>query len=70
LPNQKISVVEAIAGYTSQAPKVSGLAGCCGELTVNVMADLTILNGDITSISPDDIPKAKVLMTVINGRIG
>jgi predicted amidohydrolase YtcJ len=69
LPNQKISVVEAITGYTSQAAKVSGLAGRCGELTVNAMADLTILNRDITSIPPDDILKVRVLMTVINGRI-
>ena len=69
LPNQKISVVEAITGYTSQAAKVSGLAGRCGELTVNAMADLTILNRDITSIPSDDILKVRVLMTVINGRI-
>lgn len=69
LPSQKISVVEAITGYTSQAAKVSGLAGRCGELTVNAMADLTILNRDITSIPSDDILKVRVLMTVINGRI-
>ena len=69
MPNQKISVVEAISGYTSQAAKASGLAGRCGELTVNAMADLTILNRNITSILPDDILKAGVLMTVINGRI-
>lgn len=69
LPNQKISIFQAIAGYTSQAAKVSGLAGRCGELTVNAMADLTVLNRDITSIPPDDIPKAKAIMTVVNGRI-
>ena len=69
LPDQKISVVEAIAGYTSQAAKVSGLVGRCGELTVNAMPDLTVLNRDITSIPPDDIPKAEALMTVISGRI-
>ena len=69
LPDQKISVVEAIAGYTAQLAKVSGLAGRGGELTVNAMADLTVLNCDITSIPPDDIPKAKALMTVVNGQI-
>jgi len=39
LPNQKISVIEAITGYTSQAVKVSGLAGRCGEIIVNAMAE-------------------------------
>jgi len=57
LPNLKISVVEAITGYTSQAAMVSGLAGRCGELAVNAMADLTILNRNITSIPSDDILK-------------
>lgn len=33
------------------------------------MADLTVLNRDITSIPQDDIPNAKAVMTVVNGRI-
>jgi hypothetical protein len=69
LPHQKISVVEAIAGYTLQPAKVSGLAGRAGEITVNAVADLTVLDRDITSIPPEDIPKAKTVMTVVDGQI-
>jgi predicted amidohydrolase YtcJ len=69
LPHQKISVVEAIAGYTSQPAKVSELSDRAGELAVNAVADLTVLDRDITSIPPEHIPKVKAVMTVVNGRI-
>jgi predicted amidohydrolase YtcJ len=32
-------------------------------------ADLTVLDRDITSIPPDQITKAKALMTVVAGQI-
>jgi predicted amidohydrolase YtcJ len=40
-----------------------------GRLVPGMEADLAVLDQDITSIPPEKIAEAKVLMTVVSGKI-
>lgn len=69
IPWERISVVQAIQGYTALAAKATGLGERSGELRPGWSADLTILDRDITSCSPEEICKARAIMTVVGGKI-
>ena len=68
-PEQRLTVAEAVSGYTSTAAKISGCGDLLGTLSPGKLADLIVLDQDVFLISPDRIPEAKVLMTVFDGRV-
>ena len=69
VPEQRIGVVEAIHAYTASAASSVGMGKSSGHLAPGKTADLTVLDRDITRCHPGEIPKARVLMTVVGGRI-
>jgi hypothetical protein len=69
VPEERISVAEAVRCYTANAAKAVGWGGRAGELRAGLRADLTVLDRDITAVSPDRIPDARVLMTVAGGAV-
>jgi len=68
-PLQKLTVAEAVWGYTMGAAIATGQEAVQGSLTPGKLADLIILNQDIFKIPPEQIHNTKVLITVFDGRI-
>jgi len=68
-PEQRISISRAIECYSSTPPLATRISRRAGKLLEGMEADLTVLDRDITSISPDQIKKARALMTFVEGQI-
>jgi predicted amidohydrolase YtcJ len=66
---QKIGVEDALRAYTVNAAFASFDDGIKGSLERGKLADLVILDRDITQIPPETIRDARVLMTVVAGRV-
>ncbi|GLV61521.1 urease [Bacillus mycoides] len=62
-------VYAAIDAYTIKPAKALGLDNTTGSIEVGKSADMVLLNEDITKMSADKIPNAKVLVTVLQGEI-
>jgi hypothetical protein len=69
VPEQKITVEEAIRAYTSGSAYAEFAEQVKGKLAPGMLADLVILNRDIFRVDPVEIEKAKVTLTVVDGRI-
>ncbi|MGH1284262.1 amidohydrolase [Bacillus toyonensis] len=62
-------VYAAIDAYTIKPAKALGLDTITGSIEVGKSADMVLLNEDITKMSADKIPNAKVLVTVLQGEV-
>ncbi|MBI4408556.1 MAG: amidohydrolase family protein, partial [Gemmatimonadetes bacterium] len=69
VPQQKITVEEALHAYTSANAYGSFLEKELGTLEVGKRADLAVLSENLLAIEPVRIPDVKVDHTVIRGRI-
>ena len=69
VPRQKITVEEALAAYTAGAARAGFAEARLGSLEPGKLADFVILDADITTIEPERIRHAKVVTTVVGGRI-
>jgi hypothetical protein len=67
--DQKMTVMEAIKGFTINASYASFDETQKGSIEKGKLADLVVLDKDITSIEPAEILKTSVLMTVVGGKI-
>ena len=68
VPEQKISVEEALRAYTATAAYASFDEDRKGTLTVGRAADLVMLDRNIFEIPPEEIRHVKVLLTMVGGR--
>lgn len=68
-PDQRMSRLEALRSYTINGAYAAFEEDVKGSLTVGKLADVTVLSKDILSIPEDEIPTAKVVYTIIGGRI-
>ena len=68
-PAERLSVAEAIAGYTLGPARLSGKADRLGSITPGKYADLVVLSHDLFAIEPAAIPEASVWLTVFDGRV-
>jgi predicted amidohydrolase YtcJ len=69
IPEQKITVDEAVRAFTWGSAYAEFQDSVKGTLEVGKLADLVILSDDIYTIDPVKIANVKVLTTVMNGRI-
>jgi predicted amidohydrolase YtcJ len=69
IPEQKISVEEAVRAYTAGSAYAEFQETVKGTLTAGKLADFVILSDDIFTIDPTDIRKTRVLTTVVDGKI-
>jgi predicted amidohydrolase YtcJ len=65
---QRLTVEEAVAGYTMGPAYAAGMEDRLGSITPGKWADLTILDRDIFEIEPMEILQTRVLATVSAGR--
>ena len=68
VPEEKISVEEALVAYTRTGAYASFDERRKGSLAPGLLADLVILDRDITSIPVDEIRDARVVRTLVGGR--
>jgi predicted amidohydrolase YtcJ len=68
VPEQKITVGQALKAYTSNAAYASFEEDVKGSLTPGRLADFVILGKDITMIDPTEIRSVKVARTVVGGQ--
>lgn len=69
IPEQKVSVEEAIKCYTLNSAFASFQEKVKGSIEVGKLADLIVLSDDILTIDPIKIKDAKVELTIFNGEI-
>jgi len=68
VPEQKISVDQAIAAYTTGAAYAEFAESEKGRLAPGFLADFIVLDRDITKVPPADILRTHVLRTVVGGK--
>lgn len=69
VPEQKITVEEAIRAYTSACAYAEFAENDKGTLVVGKLADIVVLSQDLFKINPAEIEKTKVVYTIVGGRI-
>lgn len=68
-PAQKLTLAEAIRGFTAGAAYAAFEETTRGTIEPGKLADLTIIDGDLTAAPPADLFKTKVRMTVVGGEV-
>lgn len=69
VPQQKISVEEALRAYTATAAFASFEESRKGVLAPGRLADLVMLDRDIFTIAPPQIRDAQVMLTMVAGKV-
>ena len=69
VPEQKITVEEALRAYTAGDAYGVFAEQKRGKLAPGYLADVTIIDRDLTKIPPEAIEKARVLATVVGGKV-
>jgi predicted amidohydrolase YtcJ len=69
LPEQKISVEEAVRAFTWGSAYAEFQENVKGTIEVGKLADFVILSDDIFTIDPTKIGGVKVISTIVNGKI-
>ena len=67
-PDERLTVAEAVLGYTTHAAAACWRGHYTGALKPGYSADLIVLDRDIFSVHPYAIAETRVLMTLFKGR--
>ena len=66
---QKMTREEALRSCTSNGAYAAFEENIKGTLTVGKLGDITVLSKDILKIADDEIPSARVLYTIVGGKV-
>jgi predicted amidohydrolase YtcJ len=66
-PEQRLTILEAIQGFTTGAAFAAGMEDRLGQLSPGFYADLIVLNENPFTCSTEFIPEIKPLATMVNG---
>jgi predicted amidohydrolase YtcJ len=69
VPEQKITVEEALRAYTVGSARASFDEARKGTLTRGNLADVVLIDRDLTKIAPESIRDARITMTVVGGKV-
>jgi predicted amidohydrolase YtcJ len=69
VPEQKISVAEAVRAYTVGSAYAEFEEANKGTITAGKLADVVVLSQDIFKIDPKEIDKTRVVLTIMDGRV-
>ena len=69
IPEQKISVEDALRAYTSGAAYASFEEEIKGTIENGKLADFVLIDQDLTRIPPNDIRNTHIMTTVVGGRV-
>jgi predicted amidohydrolase YtcJ len=68
VPEQKITVEEALKAYTSGGAYASFLEKDIGTIAPGMLADLTLIDRDLRTIPAPEIRNAKIVRTIVGGK--
>jgi predicted amidohydrolase YtcJ len=68
-PAQRLTVSEAVWGFTLGSALVTGRQADLGSITPGKLADLVVLDRDILAIEPLEIADTQVVMTIMAGQV-
>jgi predicted amidohydrolase YtcJ len=69
VPEQKITVEQALRGYTYEGAYASFEEDRKGIIRAGMLADLVLIDRDLTAIPPDTLRDAEVVTTIVGGRV-
>jgi predicted amidohydrolase YtcJ len=69
VPEQAVSVNEALRMLTIWAARAQGEDAIKGSLEPGKLADMVVISGDILAIPPSAIRDLRVLKTIVGGRV-
>lgn len=69
MPEEKLTLEEAVKCYTVNSAKSIGMGDKLGSLDEGKYADMIVLDCNIFEASMYDVKKAKVLTTIVNGEV-
>jgi len=69
IPEQKITVAEAVHAYTVAAAYAEGEETIKGSIAPGKLADLVVLSEDIFHVDPVEIENTRVDTTIFNGKV-
>ena len=69
IPEQKITVEDALRAYTSGSAYASFEDNIKGTLGPNKLADFVLIDRDLTRIPHEQIRDARIMMTIVGGRV-
>ena len=67
LPDQKLTPVEALRGFTTDAAWAAFMENEVGRLAPGLRADFVLLESDPLSVPAGELPKIRVLSTWVDG---
>jgi len=67
LPDQKVSVEQALVSYTAENAYAGFQEHLVGRLRPGHLADIVVMDRDLTAIDPEEIGNAKILATYVGG---
>jgi len=68
-PTEKLTLAEAIRGFTSDAAYAAFEEGTRGTIEAGKLADFTIVEGDLFAMPANELHKTKVRYTVVGGKV-
>jgi hypothetical protein len=68
-PEQRLTVAQAVHGYTLGAAYASGEEHLKGSITAGKLADFVVLSQDISQVPPEEILSIRVVGTVVGGQV-
>ncbi|HZK77678.1 MAG TPA: amidohydrolase family protein, partial [Gemmatimonadaceae bacterium] len=69
IPEQRITVEDALKAYTINGAYASFEDSIKGSIERGKLADIVLIDRDITRVAPEAIADAKVTMTIVGGRV-
>ena len=69
VPEQRITVEQALRGYTYEGAYASFDEDRKGTIRAGMLADMVLIDRDLTAIPPETLRDAKVLTTIVGGRV-
>jgi len=69
LPEQRLTMAEAIRGYTLDAAFAGHREKSEGSLEPGKLADLIVLSQNLFEVSPREITRTEVLLTIVGGKV-
>jgi predicted amidohydrolase YtcJ len=68
-PQQGLTAMEALLGYTAAPAYAAGHEAIAGRVAPGRRADLTVFGADPTAVTPSDLASLPVHLTVVDGRV-
>ncbi len=69
VPEQKITVEDALRAYTTGGAYAGFTDDTRGVIKKGMLADLTMIDKDLTKIAPETIRDAKIVRTIVGGKV-